>query len=147
MGLRFNTEVFVCKLNIDGLLLAFERYGDYNASSVQYKWLAADLKAVDRSKTPWLVVSMHAPWYNSNVKYGCMLFLETRGHCWGLKYKYLATVIGNAKYYIAKYFSLQHLSSLGNASRSLIILITTNTDHHITSHHILGITTRCRRLG
>jgi len=44
-------------------------YGDYNATSAQYKWLAADLKAVDRSKTPWLVASMHAPWYNSNVKH------------------------------------------------------------------------------
>ena len=44
-------------------------YGDYNATSAQYKWLAADLKAVDRTKTPWLVASMHAPWYNSNVKH------------------------------------------------------------------------------
>jgi hypothetical protein len=25
-----------------------------------------DLKTVDRSRTPWLIVSFHAPWYNSN---------------------------------------------------------------------------------
>ena len=30
-------------------------------------WLKADLAAVDRSRTPWLVVGMHAPWYNSNT--------------------------------------------------------------------------------
>mmetsp|Transcript_35078 Transcript_35078/g.105782 ORF Transcript_35078/g.105782 Transcript_35078/m.105782 type:complete len:462 (+) Transcript_35078:31-1416(+) len=41
-------------------------YMDYNASSDQYTWLERDLKAVDRSVTPWVVVSMHAPWYNSN---------------------------------------------------------------------------------
>lgn len=30
-------------------------------------WLKRDLAAVDRSRTPWLVVGMHAPWYNSNM--------------------------------------------------------------------------------
>lgn len=30
-------------------------------------WLKADLAAVDRSRTPWLIVGMHAPWYNSNT--------------------------------------------------------------------------------
>lgn len=39
-------------------------YMDYNASSDQYGWLEKDLKAVDRKVTPWIVVSMHAPWYN-----------------------------------------------------------------------------------
>jgi hypothetical protein len=26
----------------------------------------ADLKKVDRAKTPWLLAMLHAPWYNSN---------------------------------------------------------------------------------
>lgn len=26
----------------------------------------ADLKKVDRSRTPWLIVVLHAPWYNTN---------------------------------------------------------------------------------
>jgi S-(hydroxymethyl)glutathione dehydrogenase/alcohol dehydrogenase len=26
----------------------------------------ADLAAIDRSKTPWVFVSLHAPWFNSN---------------------------------------------------------------------------------
>lgn len=41
----------------------------YTAShrgSPMYSWLEADLAAVDRSLTPWVVVFMHNPWYNSN---------------------------------------------------------------------------------
>lgn len=34
---------------------------------LQMAWLRADLAAVDRSRTPWLIVGMHAPWYNSNA--------------------------------------------------------------------------------
>ncbi|KAG6478947.1 hypothetical protein ZIOFF_062395 [Zingiber officinale] len=31
----------------------------------QYKWLEEELPKVDRSETPWLIVLMHSPWYNS----------------------------------------------------------------------------------
>ncbi|KAK2995586.1 hypothetical protein RJ640_000062 [Escallonia rubra] len=41
-------------------------YADFDANSDQYKWLEAELAKVDRSKTPWIVVILHAPWYNSN---------------------------------------------------------------------------------
>lgn len=41
-------------------------YADYDAGSPQYRWLEADLKAVDRARTPWVVVGMHKPWYSSN---------------------------------------------------------------------------------
>nr|XP_043610021.1 probable purple acid phosphatase 20 [Erigeron canadensis] len=41
-------------------------YADFGHDSDQYKWLLSDLKKVDRTKTPWLVVLVHAPWYNSN---------------------------------------------------------------------------------
>ncbi|XP_076884591.1 putative purple acid phosphatase 20 [Bidens hawaiensis] len=41
-------------------------YTDFRPGSNQYKWLESDLKKVDRNKTPWLVVLIHAPWYNSN---------------------------------------------------------------------------------
>jgi hypothetical protein len=30
------------------------------------KWVEADLAAIDYARTPWIVVSLHAPWYNSN---------------------------------------------------------------------------------
>ncbi|CAN1772070.1 Probable purple acid phosphatase 20 [Linum perenne] len=41
-------------------------YTDFGPSSAQYKWLQSDLAQVDRSKTPWLLALVHAPWYNSN---------------------------------------------------------------------------------
>ncbi|KAJ0810874.1 putative Acid phosphatase [Helianthus annuus] len=41
-------------------------YTDFGPGSNQYQWLVSDLKKVDRNKTPWLVVLIHAPWYNSN---------------------------------------------------------------------------------
>uniref|UniRef100_A0A0E0P8T6 Purple acid phosphatase n=1 Tax=Oryza rufipogon TaxID=4529 RepID=A0A0E0P8T6_ORYRU len=42
-------------------------YADFNSSSEQYRWLARDLAAVDRGATPWVVVLLHAPWYNTNA--------------------------------------------------------------------------------
>jgi len=42
-------------------------YAAFDATSTQYKWLQEDLAAVDRKKTPWLVVMMHTPWYTSNA--------------------------------------------------------------------------------
>ncbi|KAJ4783029.1 Purple acid phosphatase [Rhynchospora pubera] len=41
-------------------------YTDYDEGSDQYAWLKSDLARVDRDKTPWLIVVLHAPWYNSN---------------------------------------------------------------------------------
>uniref|UniRef100_A0A830CEF2 acid phosphatase n=1 Tax=Phtheirospermum japonicum TaxID=374723 RepID=A0A830CEF2_9LAMI len=42
-------------------------YAEFAPDSPQYRWLKADLRKVDRKRTPWLVVLVHAPWYNSNV--------------------------------------------------------------------------------
>ncbi|XP_038881275.1 probable purple acid phosphatase 20 [Benincasa hispida] len=42
-------------------------YIDFDTSSAQYEWLVADLKKINRSTTPWIVVLLHAPWYNSNT--------------------------------------------------------------------------------
>lgn len=44
-------------------------YAATAAGSPQREWLARDLAAVDRSRTPWLIVMMHAPWYSSNAKH------------------------------------------------------------------------------
>ncbi|KAL3825781.1 hypothetical protein ACJIZ3_021810 [Penstemon smallii] len=41
-------------------------YAEFESDSTQYRWLMSDLKKVDRKRTPWLVVVLHAPWYNSN---------------------------------------------------------------------------------
>ncbi|CAB4317589.1 unnamed protein product [Prunus armeniaca] len=41
-------------------------YTDFDPTSAQYQWLQTDLGKVDRGRTPWIVVLIHAPWYNSN---------------------------------------------------------------------------------
>ncbi|CAK8544056.1 unnamed protein product [Lathyrus sativus] len=41
-------------------------YTDFHQSSTQYKWLQGDLQKINRAKTPWIVVLLHAPWYNTN---------------------------------------------------------------------------------
>ncbi|PIM97700.1 Purple acid phosphatase [Handroanthus impetiginosus] len=41
-------------------------YSVFEPGSDQYQWLQADLEKVDRKRTPWVFVLIHAPWYNSN---------------------------------------------------------------------------------
>ena len=48
-------------------LVMLNSYMPFAQGSEQYAWLEKDLKSVDRTVTPWLFVSMHAPWYNSNA--------------------------------------------------------------------------------
>lgn len=38
----------------------------FGVESPQYKWLEADLKAVDRKKTPWIVLYTHRPIYHTS---------------------------------------------------------------------------------
>ena len=37
-------------------------YADFDEHSEQLEWLKKDLAAFDRSRTPWLIAGMHAPW-------------------------------------------------------------------------------------
>ncbi|KAJ7976105.1 Purple acid phosphatase [Quillaja saponaria] len=48
-------------------LIMLGSYTDFDPNSAQYKWLQGDLGKVDRERTPWTVVILHAPWYNSNT--------------------------------------------------------------------------------
>jgi hypothetical protein len=41
----------------------------FSTSTPLMVWLSGDLAAVDRSVTPWIAVSVHAPWYNSNTEH------------------------------------------------------------------------------
>ncbi|KAI3868772.1 hypothetical protein MKW98_008857 [Papaver atlanticum] len=41
-------------------------YADFESDSDQYKWLQADLAKIDRSRTPWVFVLIHSPWYSTN---------------------------------------------------------------------------------
>lgn len=42
---------------------------NFTAGSPMARWLDADLAAVDRSRTPWLLVAGHRPMYNSELNY------------------------------------------------------------------------------
>ncbi|CAA7022938.1 unnamed protein product [Microthlaspi erraticum] len=41
-------------------------YSPFVKYTAQWHWLDEELKRVDREKTPWLIVLMHVPMYNSN---------------------------------------------------------------------------------
>jgi 3',5'-cyclic AMP phosphodiesterase CpdA len=47
-------------------LIALNSYASVEAGSLQRVWLERALARVQRSRTPWLVVMMHAPFYCSN---------------------------------------------------------------------------------
>ncbi|XP_028767888.1 purple acid phosphatase-like [Neltuma alba] len=44
------------------VLASYSAYGTYTP---QYQWLEEELAKVNRTETPWLIVLVHAPWYNS----------------------------------------------------------------------------------
>lgn len=47
-------------------LVALNSYAPTHAGSLQHAWLLRALSRLDRTRTPWLVVMMHAPFYCSN---------------------------------------------------------------------------------
>ncbi|KAH6786000.1 hypothetical protein C2S51_038455 [Perilla frutescens var. frutescens] len=46
-------------------IIVLSSYSAYSKYSPQYWWLYEELPKVNRSETPWLIVLMHSPWYNS----------------------------------------------------------------------------------
>ena len=50
-------------------LVGVSSHSALGPASRQLTWLDADLAAVNRSATPWVVAAMHVPWYNSNAKH------------------------------------------------------------------------------
>lgn len=47
-------------------IIVLSSYSPFVVYTPQWHWLRDELKRVDREKTPWLIVLMHAPLYNSN---------------------------------------------------------------------------------
>ncbi|KAF8059725.1 PAP15 [Scenedesmus sp. PABB004] len=41
----------------------------FTKNSAQHKWLQRTLAAVNRTATPWVIVSLHAPWYNTYTEH------------------------------------------------------------------------------
>ncbi|XP_068636632.1 phosphoenolpyruvate phosphatase-like isoform X2 [Aristolochia californica] len=47
-------------------IIVLSSYSSFVKYTPQWIWLREELKQVDREKTPWLIVLVHAPLYNSN---------------------------------------------------------------------------------
>ena len=58
-------------------------YVEYGTDSEQFAWLQQDLASVDRHRTPWVVVGMHAPWYASVAIWRCTRALSMTLACPG----------------------------------------------------------------
>lgn len=64
---RSNTKLYY-SYDVPGAhIVMLGTYADWSPRSRQREWLAADLASIDRARTPWLIVGMHAPWYSSNT--------------------------------------------------------------------------------
>lgn len=63
----FLEKIFFCRENLFFLfslmIIIFIETGKYTP---QYAWLEKELPKVNRAETPWLIVLLHSPWYNSN---------------------------------------------------------------------------------
>ncbi|KAK1271855.1 Purple acid phosphatase 2 [Acorus gramineus] len=46
-------------------IIVLSSYSAYGKYTPQFKWLEEEFSKVNRSETPWLIVLMHSPWYNS----------------------------------------------------------------------------------
>lgn len=69
-------------------------YSSMEPKSPQYQWLVAELKSVDRKNTPWLLVTIHVPIYNTfNAHHRDLQILAAQTHLEPLWVKYAVNVI------------------------------------------------------
>lgn len=85
-------------------IIVLSSYSPFVKYTPQYKWLAKEFERVDRDKTPWLIVLMHVPIYNSNEAH----FMEgesmrTVYESWFIKYKVDMIFAGHVHAYERSY--------------------------------------------
>ncbi|KAF8013513.1 hypothetical protein BT93_I1376 [Corymbia citriodora subsp. variegata] len=69
-------------------IIVLSSYSAYGKYTPQYKWLEQELPKVNRTETPWLIVMMHSPWYNSyNYHYMEGETMRVMFEPWFVKYK------------------------------------------------------------
>jgi acid phosphatase type 7 len=51
------------------ILAPYDPLMNFTSGSKQFQWLEKDLKSVNRSETPWIIVGHHFPAYSSNARY------------------------------------------------------------------------------
>lgn len=73
---------------------------DFSSNSRQYRWLEADLKSVNRDKTPWLVLELHRSMYESEVDpLNSLVGLQTRHRIQGLLKQYQVDLVLSGHYH------------------------------------------------
>ncbi|GAB2291777.1 prolyl aminopeptidase [Dionaea muscipula] len=81
-------------------IIVLSSYSAYGKYTPQYVWLQAELPKVNRSETPWLIVLMHSPWYNSyNYHYMEGETMRVIFEPWFVQYKVDAVFAGHVHAY------------------------------------------------
>jgi predicted phosphodiesterase len=69
-------------------------YSSMEPNSSQYQWLVEELQSVDRSETPWLIVTLHVPLYNAfNVHHHDPQILAAKEHLEPLFVQYKVNMV------------------------------------------------------
>ncbi|KAF1328873.1 Inactive purple acid phosphatase 9, partial [Globisporangium splendens] len=73
---------------------------DFSVNSSMYNWLAKDLAAVDRTKTPWLFIHIHRPMYcSANYPQDYNITLQIREQVEPLAVQYNVNVVFSGHYH------------------------------------------------
>lgn len=98
-------------------IIVLSSYSPFVKYTPQWEWLQAEFKKVDRKKTPWLIVIMHAPIYNSNsAHYMEGESMRVAFESWFVQYKVDVVFAGHVHAYERSYrISNIHYNITGGA--------------------------------
>ncbi|CAM8911647.1 unnamed protein product [Rhodiola kirilowii] len=81
-------------------IISLSSYSAYGKYTPQWTWLEQELPKVNRSETPWLIILMHAPWYNSyNYHYMEGETMRVMFEPWFVQYKVDVVISGHVHAY------------------------------------------------